>query len=92
MEVFRLHRENLARIYGPFEENKSFERIIRAEYDKWLHTDVKIKAELDRMLKKSAPTPLPAHRNGCMWRPMCASSYSRTWGWLPAGVQEKCEQ
>lgn len=39
LKIFELHKEDLLGIFGPFEEYKSFEMIIKVEYDRWKNTD-----------------------------------------------------
>jgi len=58
LQLFDKHRQDLATIYGPFAEYKSFRPIIELEYDRWLNTDVEQKQKLDKMLKKKAKLDL----------------------------------
>jgi len=39
LEIFENHKKDLEGIYGKFPEYKSFDEIIKVEYDRWLHTD-----------------------------------------------------
>lgn len=52
MEIFESHKVDLEGIYGKFPEYKSFEEIIRVEYERWLTTDDAQAANLDKLLKK----------------------------------------
>ena len=58
LELFQHHREELAELYGPFEEYKSFDDIIRVEYKRWLTTDDKVKSVLNAYVKKKKGKPL----------------------------------
>lgn len=37
--VFESHKKDLEGIYGQFPEYRSFEGIIKVEYERWIHTD-----------------------------------------------------
>ena len=52
LEIFRMHKEDLAAVYGPFPDYKSFDSIIRIEYDRWLNTDDATKTKLMKLLSK----------------------------------------
>ena len=39
LALFELHKEDLAEIYGPFSEYKSFDDIIKIEYERWASTE-----------------------------------------------------
>ena len=39
LKLFEFHKHDLEGIFGPFSEYKSFEKIIRVEYDRWKFTD-----------------------------------------------------
>ena len=52
LTLFEQHKVDLATIYGPFEAYKSFEPIIRLEYERWLTTDKEQKEKVDKLLKK----------------------------------------
>lgn len=47
------HKNELSKIYGPFKEYKSFDEIIKKEYNSWLSTNTEAKSKLDRLLKKN---------------------------------------
>ena len=50
--LFEQHKKDLATIYGPFSEYKSFAPIITLEYERWLTTDKEQKEKVDKLLKK----------------------------------------
>lgn len=52
LEIFESHKVDLEGIYGKFPEYKSFEEIIRVEYERWLTTDDAQALNLDKLLKK----------------------------------------
>jgi alanyl-tRNA synthetase len=52
LEIFESHKVDLEGIYGKFPEYKSFEEIIRVEYERWLTTDDSQAANLEKLLKK----------------------------------------
>jgi len=52
LELFNKHKEDLATLYGPFKEYKSFANIIRLEYNRWKNTDTEQQKKLVRLLKK----------------------------------------
>jgi alanyl-tRNA synthetase len=52
LQLFEHHKEDLATIYGPFKAYKSFEPIIRLEYQRWASTDDTQKVQLERLMKK----------------------------------------
>lgn len=52
LEIFENHKIDLEGIYGKFPEYKSFNEIIRVEYDRWLHTDDVQALNLEKLLKK----------------------------------------
>jgi alanyl-tRNA synthetase len=39
LEIFENHKKDLEGIYGVFPEYKSFDEIIKVEYERWLTTD-----------------------------------------------------
>lgn len=55
LELFQKHRDELAELYGPFPEYKSFASIIEVEYNRWKNTDVKSTQQLTAFLKKFLP-------------------------------------
>lgn len=52
LEIFEKHKEDLATVYGPFPPYKSFESIIRLEYERWQNTDDAQKQKLVKLLQK----------------------------------------
>jgi alanyl-tRNA synthetase len=52
LQIFAHHKEDLATIYGPFKEYKSFRPIIELEYERWLNTDAAQTEKLQKLLKK----------------------------------------
>ena len=52
LQLFEHHKKDLATIYGPFSEYKSFAPIIALEYERWLTTDKEQKDKVDKLLKK----------------------------------------
>jgi alanyl-tRNA synthetase len=52
LELFDKHKEDLATIYGPFAEYKSFKPIIELEYERWKFTDGAQQDKLKKLLKK----------------------------------------
>ncbi|KRX05303.1 Translation protein, beta-barrel domain [Pseudocohnilembus persalinus] len=53
LELMNQHKNELSKIYGPFKEYKSFDEIIKKEYNSWLSTNTEAKSKLDRLLKKN---------------------------------------
>lgn len=51
LKVFQMHKLDLSGIYGEFAEYKSFDDIIKVEYDRWKSTDEVQKKNLDKLLK-----------------------------------------
>jgi alanyl-tRNA synthetase len=39
LEIFEYHKKDLEGIYGEFAPYKSFEDIIKMEYERWMNTD-----------------------------------------------------
>ena len=52
LQIFENHKKDLSGIYGEFPEYKSFEEIIRVEYDRWLTTDDAQSLKLKDLIKK----------------------------------------
>ena len=52
LRIFEGHKQDLSELYGAFGEYKSFESIIKKEYDSWAHTEGAKKAKLEKLLKK----------------------------------------
>ena len=52
LEIFQMHRVELAKLYGAFEPYNSFADIIAVEYERWRSTDEKSKKLLDTYMKK----------------------------------------
>ena len=53
LQIFEKHKEDLYGIYGEFAPYKSFNDIIRVEYERWCNTDEQQKIELQKILKKN---------------------------------------
>lgn len=51
-EIFNAHKVDLEGIYGKFKDYKSFDEIIKVEYERWLHTDDVQALNLEKLLKK----------------------------------------
>lgn len=52
LELFEMQKKDLEPLYGEFQPYKSFNEIIKLEYDKWLNTDTLQRDRLERQLKK----------------------------------------
>lgn len=52
LEIFAKHQLDLEGLYGAFKDYKSFNGIIRMEYERWMTTDDKNKDRLKKLLKK----------------------------------------
>jgi alanyl-tRNA synthetase len=52
LQIFRKHKEDLATVYGEFPPYKSFDEIIKIEYERWCSTDDGQKAKLVKILQK----------------------------------------
>jgi len=52
LELFQHHKTDLATIYGPFKEYKSFRPVIELEYQRWQTTDAAQAEKLQKLLKK----------------------------------------
>lgn len=52
LELFAHHEADLAELYGPFPEYKSFNSIIEIEYNKWSSTDEAQRVKLSALYKK----------------------------------------
>lgn len=53
LEIFERHKLDLEGIYGKFADYKSFEEIMRVEYERWQTTDTESAKKLQKILKKS---------------------------------------
>ena len=53
MKLFEMHKEDLSKIYGKFDEYKSFRKIIEMEYSKWRTTDAESQQKVANLLKKN---------------------------------------
>lgn len=53
LELFEFHKKDLEDLYGKFPEYKSFNKIIKIEYERFLTTESESKAKLEKMLKKT---------------------------------------
>lgn len=52
LKLFEYHKEDLKGIYGEFKEYKSFDDIIKVEYDRWKNTDEVQRKNLEKLLKQ----------------------------------------
>ena len=52
LEIFENHKKDLEGIYGVFPEYKSFDEIIKVEYERWLTTDDAQAQNLEKIIKK----------------------------------------
>lgn len=52
LQIFHYHKQDLATIYGPFPDYKSFRPVIELEYTRWCTTDESQKEKLTKLLKK----------------------------------------
>ena len=50
--IFEAHKKDLEGIFGPFPEYKSFDQIIKVEYERWCTTDGAHSEQLKKLLKK----------------------------------------
>ena len=53
LELFEMHKKDLAPLYGKFQEYKSFGPIIEIEYERWINTDTIQRTKLEKMLNKN---------------------------------------
>ena len=51
LQIFEKHKEDLQGIYGEFAAYKSFEDIIKVEFDRWKNTDEVQRKNLEKLLK-----------------------------------------
>lgn len=58
MELFDVHRRELAPISGDFKEFSSFKDIISIEHERWLYKDVSSRKKLAQLLKKKKDAKL----------------------------------
>ena len=52
LKIFEMHKIDLSGIYGAFPEYKSFDDIIRVEFDRWRNTDEVQSKNLEKLLKQ----------------------------------------
>jgi alanyl-tRNA synthetase len=52
LNIFEMHKKDLAGIYGDFAEYKSFDDIIKVEWDRWKNTDEVQRKNLEKLLKQ----------------------------------------
>ena len=52
LKIFEMHKLDFEGIYGQFQEYKSFDDIIKVEYDRWKNTDEIQRKNLETVLKK----------------------------------------
>lgn len=53
LELFEQHKKDLSELYGKFEDYKSFNDIIKTEFERWESTDVGQKRKLEALFKKN---------------------------------------
>lgn len=51
LQIFQMHKLDLSGIYGKFADYKSFDDIIKVEYDRWRFTDEVQRKNLEKLLK-----------------------------------------
>ena len=51
LKIFEMHKLDFGGIYGAFDEYKSFDDIIKVEYDRWKNTDEVQRKNLEKILK-----------------------------------------
>ena len=56
LKIYEMHKKDLEGIFGPFPEYKSFDMIIKVEYDRWLNTDAEQGEKLKKLIKKNKNT------------------------------------
>ena len=52
LKIFEYHKKDLEGIYGEFPEYKSFDGIIKVEYDRWKNSDEESVKKLDKIIKQ----------------------------------------
>lgn len=52
LKIFEMHKLDFGGIYGAFAEYKSFDDIIKVEYDRWKNTDEVQRKNLEKVLKQ----------------------------------------
>ena len=52
LKIFELHKLDLEGIYGKFPEYKSFDEIIKVEYERWQTSDTESVAKLQKIIKQ----------------------------------------
>jgi len=60
LTLFDKHKEDLSALYGQFPPYKSFEPIIKLEFQRWKNSDEEQKKKLDKLLAKKVPVARPA--------------------------------
>lgn len=53
MKLFECHKVDLSALYGKFSEYKSFEDIIKIEYERWASTETAQKKKLEQLIAKN---------------------------------------
>lgn len=53
LDLFNYEKKDIAELYGEFPEYKSFDEILKMEYERWLTTDVSQKQKLEKIIKKN---------------------------------------
>jgi alanyl-tRNA synthetase len=51
LKIFEYHKKDLEGIYGVFPEYKSFDEIIKVEYDRWRNSDEESVKKLEKIIK-----------------------------------------
>jgi len=52
LELFEIHKKDLAALYGPFPEYRSFGDIIKIEYERWNSTEDGQKKKIEQLVAK----------------------------------------
>lgn len=52
LQIFEKHKSDLEGIYGKFPEYKSFDEIIKVEYERWQTSDEESVKKLDKIIKQ----------------------------------------
>ena len=52
LEIFEQHKKDLEGIFGKFKDYKSFDEIIKVEYDRWRNSDEESVKKLDKIINQ----------------------------------------
>ena len=52
LKIFECHKKDLEGIYGVFPEYKSFDGIIKVEFDRWKNSDEESVKKLEKVIKQ----------------------------------------